>query len=289
MRRRFRRGPVRPRRSRCRGQGPAGAVQPRAPRCPGRRPGDRGRRGDPDPDPGRVLPCLVRLRAARGRRLRGGHGLLRRRAAPGHPGPGPAGRRGGTGHPRLARSPVRHHRLRRRRPGGAARRAPAVRRGRRGPARHGARADGVLPAQAGRARGRGVFRQPVRPDHRVQGHAVRRSAGPVLPGPVRPRVHLDAGAGALPVLHQHVPVLAAGPPLPVRGPQRRDQHRPGQPQLDAGPGGHAGQRPHPALAGRARGSSACSPSSTERPATRPASTSAWNCCTWAAARCRTRC
>ncbi len=80
--------------------------------------------------PDEFFRACVRLRAARGRRLRGGHGLLLRRAAPGDAGPGPAGRRGGTDHPRLARGPVRHHRLRRRRAGGAARRAPAVRRGR---------------------------------------------------------------------------------------------------------------------------------------------------------------
>ena len=36
-------------------------------------------------------------------------------------------------------------------------------------------------------------------------------------------------------------------------------------------------------------SSGCSPCSTRTAATRPASTSAWNCCTWAAGRCRTRC
>ena len=40
---------------------------------------------------------------------------------------------------------------------------------------------------------------------------------------------------ALAVLDQHVPVLAAGPPVPLRRPQRRDQHGPGQPELDAGP------------------------------------------------------
>ena len=36
-----------------------------------------------------------------------------------------------------------------------------------------------------------------------------------------------------PVLHQHVPVVAAGPPVPLPRPQRRDQHRAGQPELDA--------------------------------------------------------
>jgi glutamate synthase (NADPH) large chain len=42
-----------------------------------------------------------------------------------------------------------------------------------------------------------------------------------------------AAARALAVLDQHVPVVAAGAPVPVRRPQRRDQHRAGQPELDA--------------------------------------------------------
>ena len=40
--------------------------------------------------------------------------------------------------------------------------------------------------------------------------------------------------GPLAVLDQHLPVLAAGPPVPPHRPQRRDQHGQGQPQLDAG-------------------------------------------------------
>ena len=54
------------------------------------------------------------------------------------------------------------------------------------------------------------------------------------------RVRDRAGAGAQPLQHQHVPVLAAGPPVPADRAQRRDQHDQGQPQLDAGPGGAAG-------------------------------------------------
>ena len=54
-----------------------------------------------------------------------------------------------------------------------------------------------------------------------------------------------ARAGALPVLDQHLPVLAAGPPVPADRPQRRDQHRQGQPQLDARPREPARQRRHP--------------------------------------------
>src|SRR5580692_7210588 len=50
--------------------------------------------------------------------------------------------------------------VRGRRAGGAARASPAVRRGRERRVRPGARADGVLPAQKSRTRGRGVLRQP---------------------------------------------------------------------------------------------------------------------------------
>ena len=56
---------------------------------------------------------------------------------------------------------------------------------------------------------------------------------------------LRARRRALPVLDQHVPELAAGAPVPVHRPQRRDQHRHGQPQLDAGPRGAARLRPDP--------------------------------------------
>ena len=50
-----------------------------------------------------------------------------------------------------------------------------------------------------------------------------------------------------PLLHQHLPVVAAGPPLPDDRPQRRDQHHRREPQLDAGPGDAA-------LVARAKGS-----------------------------------
>ena len=51
--------------------------------------------------------------------------------------------------------------------------------------------------------------------------------------------------GAQPVLDQHVPVLAAGAPVPLHRAQRRDQHHPRQPQLDAHPRGAARVRPDP--------------------------------------------
>ena len=57
----------------------------------------------------------------------------------------------------------------------------------------------------------------------------------VLPRPLRRAFRLQAGHRcALPLLHEHVPVLAAGATVPAHLAQRRDQHRAGQPELDAG-------------------------------------------------------
>ncbi len=102
--------------------------------------------------------------------------------------------------------------------------------------------------------------------------------GGVLPRPRRRAGRVGAGAGAQPLLHQHVPVVAARPPVPLRRPQRRDQHRAGQPQLDAGPRGAAGHAAHPGT------SSAPSRSARRARPTPPASTSASSCCTSAADR-----
>ena len=101
--------------------------------------------------------------------------------------------------------------------------------------RHRARPGRVLPAQARRARGRGLLPVAVGAHHRLQGHAHHRPARAVLPRPVRRAVRLRARARALALLDQHLPQLAAGPPLPADRAQRRDQHRQGQPQLDARP------------------------------------------------------
>ena len=67
----------------------------------------------------------------------------------------------------------------------------------------------------------------------------------VLPRPLRRALRLSAGPGALALLDQHLPVLAAGAPLPADRAQRRDQHREGQPQLDARPRGAAAERRDP--------------------------------------------
>ena len=79
--------------------------------------------------------------------------------------------------------------------------------------------------------------------------------GAVLPRPRRPARRVRAAARALPVLDEHVPVVAAGPPVPLHRPQRRDQHGPGQPELDARPRGD-GIEPAPARASTRRSRSA---------------------------------
>ena len=71
----------------------------------------------------------------------------------------------------------------------------------------------------------------------------RRSSATFFPDLGRRADRVGPGPRAQPVLHEHVPVVAARPPVPLPRPQRRDQHRAGQPQLDAGPRGAAGQRP----------------------------------------------
>ena len=99
-----------------------------------------------------------------------------------------------------------------------------------------------------------------------------------------PDLRVGPGAGALALLDQHLPQLAAGPPVPLPLPQRRDQHAGRQPQLDAGPRGAARD---------ARSSTAtCRASTRSAPrgrATRPASTRCSSCCTSAGARCPTPC
>ena len=154
-----------------------------------------------------------------------------------------AGRRGGARRPRLAhragRRPTRWVRSPRRpcrrctSSSWPRRRAPSLHRRRPGP---GHRPPGLRAAQAGRARDRRLLlRLAVGPDHHLQGDAHLPPAGRLLPRPVRRAGDQRPGPGALPLLHQHLPVVAAGPSLPVPGPQRRDQHPGRQPQLDAGP------------------------------------------------------
>jgi hypothetical protein len=58
--------------------------------------------------------------------------------------------------------------------------------------------------------------------------------GTYLPRPAGQALRLGPGPGAPALLDQHLPRMAAGPPVPLRGAQRRNQHRQGQLQLDEG-------------------------------------------------------
>ena len=225
------------------------AAQPRPPRRRRRRGQLRRRRRHPHPDPRRVPACGGRLRAAAAALVRRRHRLLRRRPRRRRQGPPPDRgdrRRGGPRRARLARRPGRPRPARRHRPRRDADLHPGVR-GRRGVADlgHGPRAAGVLPAQARREGGRGLLPVAVVAHPGLQGDADHRPARPLLPRPGRRAGGLGAGRGALALLHQHLPELAAGAPVPLHRPQRRDQHGDGQPQLDAGPRGAADLRPDP--------------------------------------------
>ena len=90
-----------------------------------------------------------------------------------------------------------------------------------------------------------LLRLAVGPHGHLQGDAHLPPAGRVLPRPVRRALRQRPGPRPLALLDQHLPVVAAGPPLPVPGPQRRDQHAGRQPELDAGPRGAVRERPHP--------------------------------------------
>ena len=67
-----------------------------------------------------------------------------------------------------------------------------------------------------------------------KGMVLVRQLRALLPGPARPALRDRAGAGPSALRHQHLPVLAARPPLPHGRPQRRDQHPARQRQLDGG-------------------------------------------------------
>ena len=93
---------------------------------------------------------------------------------------------------------------------------------------------------AGRRPPRVLHRQPVgrrRSSTRACSRPRRSSA--MFPDLSRPAPRVGAGPRAPALLDQHVPVVAAGPPLPLRRAQRRDQHAARQRQLDAGPRGPA--------------------------------------------------
>ena len=77
----------------------------------------------------------------------------------------------------------------------------------------------------------------------LQGHAARRSSSrPMFPDLADERSAVGARARAPALQHQHVPVVAAGAPLPADRAQRRDQHAARQHQLDARARGPAPER-----------------------------------------------
>ena len=86
-------------------------------------------------------------------------------------------------------------------------------------------------------RHRPLHRVAVEPHAGLQGHVPVLPGEGLLPGPVGPARRLGDGARASALLHQHVPVVEAGAPLPHGRPQRRDQHAARQRQLDGGAAG----------------------------------------------------
>ena len=87
------------------------------------------------------------------------------------------------------------------------------------------------------------FPQPVVAHDRLQRNAHRAAGRAVLRRPDRRARHQRHRPRALPLLHQHLPVVAARAPVPLRRAQRRDQHPARQPQLDGRPRGPARDRP----------------------------------------------
>ena len=117
---------------------------------------------------------------------------------------------------------------------------PATRTPRRGTVP--VRAEAVRHPQADRARGRSaaadraarvLHPEPVVADADLQRDADCRSDRGHVPRSARSRRRVGAGAGPPALQHQHVPVVAAGAPLPLRRAQRGDQHAARQHQLDA--------------------------------------------------------
>ena len=95
--------------------------------------------------------------------------------------------------------------------------------------RHGA---GRAPWDAGVARP--LHAVLLDPHPRLQGPAAGAAGRELLRGFAQPADGLGAGARPSAVFDQHLPVVAARPPVPVSVPQRRDQHGPRQRQLDGG-------------------------------------------------------
>ena len=289
LRRRFRGAHQGREEPRHRPAGPEDPGEPGPPRRGGRRQADGRRRRHPDPAARRAVPRgdgQAGRGAAAARRIRRRHDLPAQgaRLAPGlragagarHQGrrPGAAGLARRAGRPRHADVARRAqegadpapglHRPRQRRDRAGRAGAQAVRDPQDRQRRH--------PEPAAQAQ-QGILRsQHVQPHRGLQGPAAGRPGGHLLPGPEGPALRLGPGPGAPALLHQHLPRVAAGPPVPLRRPQRRDQHRQGQLQLDEG----ARRRDVLAGAGRRPARSSTRSASPASP-TPPPSTTASNC------------
>ena len=77
----------------------------------------------------------------------------------------------------------------------------------------------------------------VVPLGRLQGHVPGRASVGLLPRPARRALHLALRHLPPALFDQHLPAMEAGPAVPRAGAQRRDQHHPGQRQLDEEPRG----------------------------------------------------
>ena len=241
-------GHARPPQPRHRRQGHHRAAEPGAPRCPGRRTEHRRRCGHPAAGARRVPARRRRVRPARAGQLRHRHRVPaavvqgRRRGVRGRRedrrGRGPARCSAGATCPPTSRRWVRWPATRCRpsaRCSSAARpawtwsaaptwcaSAPSTSSAPRVPGQDGPGRETVyFPSLSGQTFVyKGMLTTP-----QLQG---------VLPRPAGRAADQRAGHRALAVLHQHVPVVAAGPPVPADRAQRRDQHRHRQRELDAG-------------------------------------------------------
>ena len=149
-------------------------------------------------------------------------------------------RRRGPRRARLARRPGRPDCLGATRAGGDAELPPAVRRrsGRRD--RHRPRPQGVRRPQAHRARARRRASPTYFPSLSARtlvykGMLTTPQLAAFFPDLSDERVETALAARAQPLLDQHVPVVAARPPVPLHRPQRRDQHGAGQPRTGCAP------------------------------------------------------
>ena len=124
----------------------------------------------------------------------------------------------------------------------------------RGATRAALRAQALRHPQAHRARGRQRCRSTRYAtrfyivslsceDAHLQGHADGEQIEPMFPDLADPDARVGAGARAPALQHEHVPVVAAGAPVPLHRAQRRDQHAARQHQLDARARRAAASRP----------------------------------------------